>query len=49
MVSNSTYHLKSLNTKSQRHLVLEIQILARDRLKNVAELNRLMGYETPSW
>jgi hypothetical protein len=43
MVSNSTYHLKSLNTKSQRHLVLEIQILARDRLKNVAELNRLMG------
>jgi hypothetical protein len=37
------FHLKSLNTKRQRHVMLEIQILAWDRRKNVAELKRLVG------
>ena len=37
------FHLKSLNTKRQRHLMLVIQVLAWDRHTNVAEIKRLMG------
>ena len=30
-------------------MTLEIQVLAWDKHKNVAELNRLMGFQHPSW
>jgi len=37
-------YLNSLNTKKRpRHVTFEIQILAWDRHKHMAELNRLMG------
>jgi hypothetical protein len=41
----TTSHLKSLNTKNKQrpeHMTLEIHVLALDRPKNVAGLNRVV-------
>ena len=42
----TTSHLEPLSIKiHHKHMALEIQVLALDRHKNVAGLNRLMGSE----
>ena len=42
-------HFKLLNIKPW-HMTLDIHVLSRDRHKNVAELNQLMGTQSPlSW
>jgi hypothetical protein len=43
----TTSHIKSLNIKILWHMMLEIKVLAWDRNKNVAGLNRLMGSHPP--
>ena len=38
--------MNSLNTKNTTtYITLEIQVSSRDRLRNVAKLNRLRGYQ----
>ena len=41
-----TFHLKSLNIKRPSHVMLEIQILAWDRHKDMTGLNWLMGSQS---
>jgi hypothetical protein len=36
----------STKPKRQRHIALEIQVLAWERYLNVADLNRLMGFHS---
>ena len=47
ILTKTTYFKPKWTEKTQRHMVLEILVLALDRHKNVAGLNWLMGFSFP--